>query len=159
MGGGNSGAGLLPLTGWALDDNGVLAVDILVDGLVAGRAAYGRARAGVAARFPGFPDSAHPGFGFQLDTTHYLNGLHTVAVRVKSRAGEVALLPPQPIYFNNVEARPRAVRPDRVPQAAGRAARQLRPGQPEPPLQRDLRLRPRRRHPATTTPASATSSC
>ncbi len=104
VGGGNSGAGLLPLTGWALDDNGIQAVDILVDGLVAGRAAYGRARAGVTARFPGFPDSAHPGFGFQLDTTHYLNGVHSVVVRVKSRGGEVALLPPQPIYFNNVEA-------------------------------------------------------
>src|SRR5436305_11831865 len=47
VGGGNAGAGLLPLTGWTLDDNGVLAVDILVDGGVAGRAAYGRARAGV----------------------------------------------------------------------------------------------------------------
>ncbi len=104
VGGGNSGAGLLALTGWALDDNGILAVDILVDGLVAGRAAYGRARAGVTARFPGFPDSAHPGFGFQLDTTHYLNGVHSVVVRVKSRNGEVALLPPQPIYFNNVAA-------------------------------------------------------
>ncbi|HEY4573262.1 MAG TPA: hypothetical protein VIJ26_04845, partial [Thermoanaerobaculia bacterium] len=76
-GGGNSGAGLLPLSGWALDDNGILAVDILVDGIVAARANYGRARAGVTARFPGFPDSAHPGFGFQLDTTHYLNGVHS----------------------------------------------------------------------------------
>jgi hypothetical protein len=104
VGGGNSGAGLLPLTGWALDDNGILAVDVLVDGLVAGRAAYGRARAGVSARFPGFPDSAASGFAIQLDTTHYLNGLHTVSIRVKSRAGEVLFLPPQVINFNNVQA-------------------------------------------------------
>lgn len=104
VGGGNSGAGLLPLTGWALDDNGILAVDILVDGLVAGRAAYGRARAGVTARFPGFPDSAAPGWGIQIDTTHYLNGLHTVSVRVKSRAGEVVFLPSQVINFTNVQA-------------------------------------------------------
>jgi hypothetical protein len=103
VGGGNSGAGSMPLTGWALDDNGVLAVDILVDGTVAGRAAYGRARAGVAARFPGYPDSAAAGFAFQLDTTHYLNGQHKVAVRVKSRAGEVAVLPSQAITFTNVE--------------------------------------------------------
>ncbi len=102
VGGGNSGAGLLPLTGWALDDNGVLAVDILVDGIVAGRANYGRARAGVTARFPGYPDSANPGFALQLDTTHYLNGLHTITVRVKSRAGEVAFLEPQVINFTNV---------------------------------------------------------
>src|SRR4051794_34463045 len=64
VGGGNSGAGLLAVAGWALDDNGILAVDLLVDGLVAGRAAYGRARAGVTARFPGFPDSAPPRLRF-----------------------------------------------------------------------------------------------
>ncbi len=104
VGGGNAGAGILPLTGWALDDNGVLAVDILVDGGVAGRAAYGRARAGVTARFPGLPDSAGPGFAFQLDTTHYLNGVHNVTVRVRSRAGEVVLLEPRALSFNNVEA-------------------------------------------------------
>jgi hypothetical protein len=103
VGGGNSGAGSLPLTGWALDDNGVLAVDILVDGIVAGRAAYGRARAGVASRFPDYPDSDAAGFAFQLDTTHYLNGRHSVAVRVKSRAGEVVVLPSHAITFNNVE--------------------------------------------------------
>jgi len=103
VGGGNSGAGSMPLTGWALDDNGVLAVDILVDGVVAGRASYGRARAGVGARFPGYPDSGAAGFAFQLDTTHYLNGQHKVAVRVKSRAGEVAVLPSQTITFTNVE--------------------------------------------------------
>ncbi|HEY3568262.1 MAG TPA: hypothetical protein VGP73_10060 [Thermoanaerobaculia bacterium] len=102
VGGGNSGAGLLPLTGWALDDNGILAVDILVDGVVAARANYGRARAGVTARFPGYPDSASPGFALQLDTTHYLNGLHTVTARVKSRAGEVTLLEPRTINFTNV---------------------------------------------------------
>jgi N-acetylmuramoyl-L-alanine amidase len=102
VGGGNSGAGLLPLSGWALDDNGILAVDILVDGIVAARANYGRARAGVTARFPGLPDSANPGFALQLDTTHYLNGLHTVTARVKSRAGEVAFLEPRVINFTNV---------------------------------------------------------
>ena len=102
VGGGNSGAGLLPLSGWALDDNGILAVDILVDGIVAARANYGRARAGVTARFPGLPDSASPGFALQLDTTHYLNGLHTVTARVKSRAGEVVFLEPRTINFTNV---------------------------------------------------------
>jgi hypothetical protein len=103
VGGGNAGSGLLPLHGWALDDNGIQAVDILVDGLVAGRASYGRARAGVTARFPGLPDSALPGFAFELDTTRYLNGLHSVAVRIRSRAGEVVTLPARTIQFSNVE--------------------------------------------------------
>jgi len=104
VGDGNAGAGLLPLTGWALDDNGILAVDVLVDGLVAGRANYGRARDGVSTRFPSYPDSANPGFAYQLDTTHYLNGLHSVTIRVKSKAGEVTFLPPRTFQFNNVEA-------------------------------------------------------
>lgn len=103
VGGGNAGAGLLPLHGWALDDNGVQAVDILVDGVLAGRASYGRARAGVTARFPGFPDSELPGFAFELDTTRYLNGLHTVTARVKSKTGEVVSLPSRTFQFNNVE--------------------------------------------------------
>ena len=103
VGGGNAGAGVVPLHGWALDDDGVQAVDILVDGLVAGRASYGRARAGVTDKFPGFPDSAAPGFAFELDTTHYLNGLHTVVVRVRSKTGEVVFLPSKTFQFANVE--------------------------------------------------------
>lgn len=103
VGGGNAGSGPLPLHGWALDDNGIQAVDILVDGRVAGRAHYGRARAGVTARFPNFPNSALPGFGFELDTTRYLNGLHSVAVRIRSLAGEVVTLPARTIQFSNVE--------------------------------------------------------
>jgi N-acetylmuramoyl-L-alanine amidase len=103
LGGGNSGAGAIPLIGWALDDNGVRAVDILVDGVVAGRALYGMTRPRVTARFPGFPDSAAPGWGFQLDSTHYLNGLHTVTVQVTSKAGEVVTLAPKRLQFHNVE--------------------------------------------------------
>ena len=101
-GGGNSGAGILPLFGWALDDDGVSAVDIVVDGVVVGRAHYGRTRPGVSAQFPGFPDSAAPGFAFQLDTTHYLNGLHTVAARVVSQSGEVATLKSRTFEFLNL---------------------------------------------------------
>lgn len=103
VGGGNAGSGVIPLHGWALDDNGIQAVDVLVDGLVAGRAHYGRARAGVTDRFPNFPNSALPGFAMELDTTHYLNGLHSVAVRIRSFAGEVVTLPAREIQFTNVE--------------------------------------------------------
>jgi N-acetylmuramoyl-L-alanine amidase len=101
--GGNSGAGVLPLHGWALDDNGIQAVDILVDGVVVGRANYGRARAGVTARYPGFPDSALPGWGFELDTSRFLNGQHTVTVRIRSKAGEVVNLAPRRFEFLNTE--------------------------------------------------------
>jgi hypothetical protein len=102
VGGGNSGAGTIPLHGWALDDDGIEAVDILVDGTPAGRATYGRARPAVRQQFPGFPNSEAAGFAFQLDTTRYLNGLHTVVARMRSRTGEVRDLAPRRFQFNNI---------------------------------------------------------
>lgn len=99
--GGNAGSGSIPIVGWALDDDGVRAVDIFVDGVPAGRAAYGRNRPGVTRRFPGFPDSDAAGFGMHLDTTRYLNGLHRVEARVTSKTGERRLLNPVFLQFTN----------------------------------------------------------
>ena len=100
--GGNSGAGVIPLHGWALDDDGVAAVDVVVDGRVAGRALYGTSRPGVTQSFPGFPDSQAPGWAFQLDSTRYLNGLHTITARVLSETGEVTTLNSRQISFGNL---------------------------------------------------------
>lgn len=102
IGGGNAGTGLLPLFGWALDDNGVAAVDVFVDDVIAGRAAYGRSRPGVAALHPGFPNSLASGFSFGLNTTHYLNGLHRVKVRITSSIGEKLFLPTRTFQFTNL---------------------------------------------------------
>ena len=99
--GGNAGTGSIGLVGWALDDDGVRAVDVFVDGVPAGRAAYGRNRPGVTRDFPGFPDSDAAGFAFMLDTTHYLNGLHTVEARVTSKSGERRFLNPVVLEFTN----------------------------------------------------------
>lgn len=101
VGGGNGANGILALHGWALDDDGVRAVDILVDGVVVGRAEYGRSRPGVLEQYPGFPNADGAGFAFLLDTTHYLNGLHTVQARVKSVTGEVVLLNARVFQFFN----------------------------------------------------------
>jgi hypothetical protein len=102
VGGGNSGAGAMPLHGWALDDNGVEAVDILVDGQVVGRATYGRSRPAVKQQFPGFPDANAAGWVFQLDTTRHLNGVHSVWARVRSKNGEVVDLNRRNFQFNNI---------------------------------------------------------
>lgn len=100
--GGNSGAGVIPLHGWALDDDGVAAVDVMVDGRVAGRALYGTSRPGVTQSFPGYPDTGAPGWSFQLDSTRYLNGLHTVTARVQSETGELTTLASRQISFGNL---------------------------------------------------------
>jgi Bacterial Ig domain len=102
VGGGTGGAGILPIFGWALDDGGVQAVDIYVDGIIAGRAYYGTHRPGVAAAYPSYPDAQAAGFGFNLNTTHYLNGLHTITPRVISLAGETTDLTPRVVQFTNL---------------------------------------------------------
>ncbi len=87
-GGGNGAAGVIGLIGWALDDDGIEAVDIYVDGVLAGRALYGFNRPGVGDMFPGFPDGDNAGWTFSLNTTRYPNGLHTVTPQAISATGE-----------------------------------------------------------------------
>jgi len=102
VGGGNSGAGLISLVGWALDDDGVDSIDVLVDGAVVGRADYHRNRPLVTVLHPGYPDSTAAGWGFILDTTHFLNGNHTVTARVRSKTNEFVTLPSRVLAFGNV---------------------------------------------------------
>ncbi len=101
VGGGNGATGVMPLVGWALDDDGIAAVDVFVDGLIVGRAVYGSFRPGPAVRYPGFPDSQAAGWTFQLDTTRFLNGLHTVTARVTSESGERRFLNARVFEFLN----------------------------------------------------------
>lgn len=84
--------GILGLTGWALDDQPIESVDIFVDGAIAGRAIYGLNRPDVTVLYPGFPNSAMPGWVINLDTSRYLNGLHTVSALVNSTSGERVFL-------------------------------------------------------------------
>jgi N-acetylmuramoyl-L-alanine amidase len=102
VGGGNAGAGVLPIIGWALDDDGIAAVDILVDNAVVGRADYHRNRPRVAVLYPGYPDSAASGYAYFLDTTHFLNGNHRVTARALSKTGEYTTLNTKVIQFSNV---------------------------------------------------------
>ena len=66
-GGQNAGGGILPITGWALDDDGIERVEIYVDGVIYNVAHYGQNRPEVEIVFPGYPDGAHNGFGIHLD--------------------------------------------------------------------------------------------
>ena len=100
-GGGNAGGGQIAMTGWALDDDGILAVRIYVDGVIAGQASYGGSRPGVAALYPGFPDSNAAGWGFQLNTTFYLNGSHSVTFKATSMTGEESQIGRRVFQFSN----------------------------------------------------------
>jgi hypothetical protein len=103
-GGDNAARGLMPVQGWALAQSGVNAVDIVVDGGIVARAHYGRRRPRVAVLYPSFPDAPAAGFAYQLDTTHFFNGLHSVSARVMSNAGAVVYLNSLTIEFSNVTA-------------------------------------------------------
>jgi hypothetical protein len=117
VGGGNAGSGLIPVHGWALDDDGIEAVDILVAacappvdgscnagvGVVVVRAAYGRSRPAVTASFPGYPDSGAPGYAAFVDSTRFFNGLHKVWARVRTFSGEVKDLKGRELEFLNNE--------------------------------------------------------
>lgn len=98
----NAGGGMLPITGWALDDDGIARVEMFVDGVLYGVADYGQNNPPVELLFPGYPDGAQAGFGIHLDSTRYDNDLHTFTARVTSNSGEQVFLNPVVIQVNNV---------------------------------------------------------
>lgn len=88
----NAASGTLRITGWALSPAGIRRVVVQVDGTDIGQADYGKFRPDVEAVFPGFPDSPAAGFGYILNSTDFLNGLHTLSIKVESLAGEITTL-------------------------------------------------------------------
>jgi N-acetylmuramoyl-L-alanine amidase len=97
----NAGAGILPLTGWALDDDGIERVEIFVDGVVVGIADIHQNRPDVQLVFPGYPNPGNAGFGFQWDSTAFINDVYSVTARVTSNTGEQVLLDPKEIQIYN----------------------------------------------------------
>ena len=102
IGGGNAGGGFLPLHGWALDDGGIARVEIFVDGSPAGTAYYGFSRPDVQVLYPSYPDSSAPGWGYELNSALWLNGMHTISAVMVSETGERVPYGQQySILFNN----------------------------------------------------------
>lgn len=94
LNGANNATGQLGITGFALDSAGhVRAVDLRVDGIVIMRMVYGLTRPSTTRNFPGYPDSAAPGFSGFLDTTRFLNGRHTLSVVVTAADRSQTILP------------------------------------------------------------------
>jgi len=79
--------GVFPVTGWAVDDESIDFVEIMVDGLAMGNAVTGIHRPDVAHRFPTDPNAEYSGFVRMLNTTSLNNGIHVLAVRVVDNEG------------------------------------------------------------------------
>jgi hypothetical protein len=95
-------SGILTVAGWALDDQQVDHVDIIVDGLLERQAVTGIYRADVSANFPNAPAAIVAGFVLNIDTTKYANGVHTVSARAVDNQGQQGFLGSSLVQiFNN----------------------------------------------------------
>ncbi len=97
----NSGSGIIGVFGWALADTGVKWVIIQVDGIDLGQAAYGVVRPGVTDAFPGYPNSALPGWSYNINSTLFENGMHAVSAKVVSLGGTTEVVHSKDILFTN----------------------------------------------------------
>lgn len=96
--------GTTQVTGVAYGTGGVRVqfVDVMIDGIVYGRATYGMARADMcAAEAQGSPNCPGVGFTFGLNSTAAAptlnNGSHRLQIRVIDESGRATLIPEQPI--------------------------------------------------------------
>lgn len=88
-------------SGWALDNVGIARIEVLVDGQKVGEAIYGLSRPDIAATWGTFPNAAHSGFSFSIDTTRFTIGVHTIAVRFIDAAGNTTLAGTRSVTFQN----------------------------------------------------------
>ncbi|HKF44682.1 MAG TPA: Ig-like domain-containing protein [Thermoanaerobaculia bacterium] len=105
-------SGSFPVTGWAADDSGTIDhIDFLVDGSVVagavgtggvGSARYGLPRPDVFALFPDVSNSFNSGFVANIDTTAFVNGVHTISVRAFDGQGASNVLGVRRVVINNV---------------------------------------------------------
>ena len=84
-------SGTATITGWALDWDGISEVLIYVDGTPFDSATRGLPRPVVSSQFPGYPDSAAPGWSFTFDTNLVPNGTHNIQVVVRDQSVDAAL--------------------------------------------------------------------
>jgi hypothetical protein len=62
-------------------------INVWVNGVLLGKPVYNCCRQDVAALFPGYKNSNGAGGYFYLDTTAYMNGVHTISWSAKDKAG------------------------------------------------------------------------
>jgi hypothetical protein len=93
--------GIATGSGWALDNVGVVEVDVLIDNQKAGVAIYGLNRPDIAAVWSSFPDAVHSGFSFTIDSSKLTTGDHTLAVQLLDAAGNTTIVGTRTVVFQN----------------------------------------------------------
>ncbi len=104
----NAGSGFVGVFGWALAESGVVRVEVLIesvqfpgDVVTLGRALYGAPRPDVTAQHPGFPNSAAPGWSYNINSPLFANGQYHVWARVLTVDGATVSLEPAEVLFTN----------------------------------------------------------
>jgi len=88
-------------SGWALDNVGVVLIEVIVDGQKVGEATYGQPRPDIALNWGGFPNGANSGFRFTFDTTKFSNGEHILSIRLLDAAGNITVIGTRPFQAQN----------------------------------------------------------
>ncbi|HUP60140.1 MAG TPA: hypothetical protein VNA69_06955 [Thermoanaerobaculia bacterium] len=79
--------GDMVIRGWALNEDSVTAVEVIIDGNFVGNAAYGFPRLDIQDAYPNIFNSRFSGWMFTMDTRKLSNARHRVTVRVLSNRG------------------------------------------------------------------------
>ncbi|WP_052352972.1 N-acetylmuramoyl-L-alanine amidase [Neobacillus dielmonensis] len=90
--------GTYSLSGWLLDEFEVEKIEVLVDGVLDGKAIYGDARRDVQKAFPEY-GNGKAGFHYTLDTAKYSDGKHTITIRETGKTGRVNTIPATTVIF------------------------------------------------------------
>jgi len=93
-------SGVVTGYGWALDDGGPIDhVELYLDGEYIGNVMYGTPRPDVANDYPGRENSPNFGYTFELDTSLYSNGPHTLSAVAFGVSGNQGTLYPESVSF------------------------------------------------------------
>jgi Bacterial Ig domain len=85
-------AGSFPVNGWAIDTDGIRAIEVLIDGGIIQSGLYGDQRPDVAASYPDLATGMFSGWVANVDTTRIQNGVHLLEVRAVDNQGMSTML-------------------------------------------------------------------
>jgi len=93
--------------GWALEDqNDIVAIEIIIDGVFMGTAQYGFPRPDVAAQFPFLNNNLNSGWIFSMDTRKLANSRHRVTARILDDSGNRSEIGSVDFYVANGDQQP-----------------------------------------------------
>jgi hypothetical protein len=96
--------GVFDVTGWAADQDRVIAVEIWIDGEFVGFASHTLPSPYVREQFPWYPSITvdHSGYLYELDTTTLTDGEHVLVVRTEDRYGGITIVGERTFVVDNL---------------------------------------------------------